>query len=341
MVLCKMADAWARLVRIHFLPLQAQAQAQLSSCSMREISGSNRWLTDECNGGSFCAPFVRECAGWPVYRLDLLSDTVTGKTRVTLIVHVDPVRSGLQKEFVRSRFVPVLLACVGLLNEATGKARESVHVTFAAHSARRMLPELVGAAIMPENVNGGVTFIDTQRVLVYREEDACKVLIHELLHLYGYDNKLLYSQAAESRVMLEYGVQFLGGSVGHLGLSECYIDAIACFLHGHVEGSATKDVMMHMDVVATRLLMHYGRDPLSIGSGPHKIVEGTHGFSYYVCKAALWRDIRAFLDAHPPNMMPNNPEAFATLVIGAVRKWSPSRAVMKAAASGSSMRMTP
>jgi hypothetical protein len=101
-----------------------------------------------------------------------------------------------------------------------------------------------------------------------------------------------------------------------------------------------KDVRTHMDVVASRLLVHHGRNPLIIGSGPKSIVEGTHSFSYYVCKAALWHDIGAFLHAHPPNMKPSNPEAFATLVIGAIRKWSPSPAAVRAAVSGSSMSMT-
>lgn len=54
-------------------------------------------------------------------------------------------------------------------------------IFYLAHPSRRSLP--LYPPIGPENINGGYTYrCNPHCVVIYREEDATRVLIHELLH---------------------------------------------------------------------------------------------------------------------------------------------------------------
>jgi len=79
-----------------------------------------------------------------------------------------------------------------LLREATGRSHESVSIVFVATPSPRLLPEQPRGAVGPEHINDGVTFFrySPPRVLVWREEDADKVITHELVHRFGIDEAL-------------------------------------------------------------------------------------------------------------------------------------------------------
>ena len=55
-------------------------------------------------------------------------------------------------------------------------------ILFYAHPSKRFFPE-PGSTIGPDNINGGYTNICSQeRIVIYRYEEATRVLLHELLH---------------------------------------------------------------------------------------------------------------------------------------------------------------
>jgi hypothetical protein len=55
-------------------------------------------------------------------------------------------------------------------------------VFFLANTQLRKFPPK-GTPISPENINGGYTYrCEPETILIYRAEDATRVLIHELLH---------------------------------------------------------------------------------------------------------------------------------------------------------------
>lgn len=61
-------------------------------------------------------------------------------------------------------------------------ANRSTRLLFFGSLKQRLLPEK-GEAIGPLNINGGYTMsCDTTTIVIYRAEDAERVLIHELLH---------------------------------------------------------------------------------------------------------------------------------------------------------------
>lgn len=68
---------------------------------------------------------------------------------------------------------------------------------FASESLR--LPPSVGEPIQPKHVNGGYTNrCDAESIVIYREEEALRVLIHELLHAScsdPYDDDITFLEA--------------------------------------------------------------------------------------------------------------------------------------------------
>ena len=243
--------------------------------------------------------------------------------------------------------MPLLLAIVGAFNEV-GKVsgclpmrEKEVRVTFVSHQAKRTLPP-VGTPLAADHVNGGVTFMADEGVLVYRMEDARKVLVHELLHLYGYDSHIRGSTSVEKKVMDTFNIQLQPSGPKHLGLSECYIDAMACFLHaawvGRWKRRAHRAALdKHIAMVATRVASHSGILSFPWPAGSIKFREATHAFSYYICKAALWGCLDSVVLRLPTEPPIHDVAAFADSVIAAVQAWQPPRGRHM---PGTSLRMT-
>ncbi len=68
------------------------------------------------------------------------------------------------------------------------KSRNFFKTFFLANTNLREFPEK-GHKIKPENINGGYTYpCNKQSIVIYRAEDATRVLIHELMHASCLDN---------------------------------------------------------------------------------------------------------------------------------------------------------
>jgi hypothetical protein len=193
-----------------------------------------------------------------------------------------------------------------------------VHIVFVPCKETRRLPRGAGEAVGPEHVNGGLTA--SGRILVYRLEDAGKVLVHELVHLYGMDAALRDSNAdaVEAALARKYGVLIDPHGAGGLGLNECYTDLLACWLYARWCNTDLVLVRRRMDAVAVRLLLH---------RPSKRTPERTHAFSYYVCKAALWHRLCATGSKFPETSLLWAPaqdiRLFATLVDSALSEWTP------------------
>lgn len=80
---------------------------------------------------------------------------------------------------------------------------------FASETARELPEE--GAEVGPESVNGGYTYMcKTEAIVIYRAEEATRVLIHELLHAACTDNIRLPIEVREAKTET-YAELFLVG----------------------------------------------------------------------------------------------------------------------------------
>ena len=309
-----------------------------------ELQSRRSWLHSLATTTSFCPSFVADAVGWPVFETEFVV-----KRRTVVKLAVFSKKGGLEKSALVSRFTDVLHDFVGMFSTRvidSTPPSSVVHVDFVMHGARRKLPDVPGDPLMPVHINGGVTTFSTPtRILVYRKEDACKVLIHELLHFYRVDRTLFDGDFGEpaQAIMREFGIRPLSNGIGRFGLAECYVDTIACFLHAKWASRPIGPLVRHMNIVAARLLLHMGVPGADLKGLKARggMSEGTHVFSYYVCKAAIANRAAAFFKTHTPDSTARLDAArFASFVCSALRAWAPSPAEVNAASQGTAMRMT-
>jgi len=69
-----------------------------------------------------------------------------------------------------------------LIFKAVDRPKEPFRIFWFASRKKRMFPQK-GIAPDMGDINGGYTYpCDTQSIVIYREEEVCRVLIHEILH---------------------------------------------------------------------------------------------------------------------------------------------------------------
>lgn len=245
----------------------------------------------------FLTPSVR-C--WPMFRPCSLASSIP------LSVLTTRARAPSCARLVSRELLPLLAQTAGLLAARVGMGRgpaphHHARVVYIDHPARRWFPRTKGAAIGPEHINGGVTWPARSLVLVCRREDAGKVLVHELLHLFDAGPK------GQPSTML----------------NEAYVEAVACYLYAAWrdgcfayegrqsqarDGDAVRDMRARIERVAASAASHFGDGPF---------LEDTNAFAYVVCRAALWRPrFLPRLLALPPDIPAS---AFADLLEAAMR----------------------
>ena len=75
-----------------------------------------------------------------------------------------------------------------ILRMYAGKSSRKFRIFFLADDRIRTFPEK-GHKITPPNINGGYTYsCNTKSIIIYKAEDATRVLIHELMHSSCADN---------------------------------------------------------------------------------------------------------------------------------------------------------
>jgi ssRNA-specific RNase YbeY (16S rRNA maturation enzyme) len=212
----------------------------------------------------------------------------------------------------------------------------------------------------PSQVNSGYTIgslpmytehhcsDDCGQIVVYRSEEAYKVCIHEIIHLWGYDDELLDSEAhRELTVYLTsaFAVQSLRVP---LTPREAVTDAIAIMLysslHGvdkwHGELVANRKHLLNQAAKVLQLqhIKHWNElqrdNKHGVGFGEH-----THVFSYYVLKAAMYYDLETLLQV----LQKRNPTLTKDYCIVAIMRGHFHRAVnalLKKPITDKSMRMS-
>jgi hypothetical protein len=168
------------------------------------------------------------------------------------------------------------------------------------------------------NINSGVTttFMNTgvAEIIVYRQEEVIKVIIHELLHAFGLDSKLMTPET-EAPLNAFFG---LTTSQQHtLRTNESFTDTYACllnvflatkFLCSGVVDSMT-DKYVFRGLVSKELIYIVGRANklfpflgIELDAKTKKLVnkcdtrtEQTHVISYYILKAMNFVNLVVFL----------------------------------------------
>jgi hypothetical protein len=111
---------------------------------------------------------------WYKKEVELFVKELPGRTRVVFL--------GTQEQFTGIQW-PLWARIFQGIGHPIGR------ILFYGHPSERFFPS-PGEPVGPENVNGGYTNLCSQeRIVIYRYEEATRVLLHELLHTACFDKE--------------------------------------------------------------------------------------------------------------------------------------------------------
>ncbi len=155
-----------------------------------------------------------------------------------------------------------------------------------------------------DNVNSGLTLFNgnERMIIIYRKEEIEKVLLHELVHYYGFDFHY-YDNQYDNYFMNRFKIKVshpYKNSNNPLALYESYTDTLACY--GHIIANvlfkhSDKSTQIIQSLITDQFIkekqyyMKQARKVLRYGS----LKENTHCFSYYICKAVLFKHFDKFI----------------------------------------------
>jgi hypothetical protein len=249
-------------------------------------------------------------------RLEGPSQERGAATRITLDVFWQRAGDGGRRRL--REYWNTLCLYVSLLNDTSHQPRSHVHVWLvlrdrprARARARASTPTRTPSSVVlgPEHVNGGVTFVQEQLVMVHRREDWQRVLLHELLHLYQFDFLLSEEDAARERRWAHevfrvhprspYGLECV------LAMNEAYNEALTAVIYMvlHVQRrllpvSSWPAFLRAYHALRRRMTERFVRTAAWVHQQQRSegiLFERTHVFSYYVVKAALFASYDRFM----------------------------------------------
>lgn len=155
------------------------------------------------------------------------------------------------------------------------------------------------------NVNSGMTTRyyngNISEIIVYRDEEMFKVLIHELLHSFDVDSKQI-KRNIEYNINSFFGIDVLHSSIN---INESFVETYACLLNVFIVSKILKrDFKILLDKErnycinqANKLLgiLHLDIENNRLINRKQNRQEATHVLSYYILKALNFMYIEEFL----------------------------------------------
>lgn len=148
--------------------------------------------------------------------------TVNGTTDVCLTLLHSPQRLQCSECFF-VEFVKTVITVIGVVFR---KVLPRVDVVLILLCLPKKLDGKVPKVVSHEHINTGYSSVrssdDVPYTYVYRTEEMCKVLIHELLHMYGVHSFRSYPRSCDDKIIKEMSLDVKPGI--SLNLFEAYVE---------------------------------------------------------------------------------------------------------------------
>lgn len=197
--------------------------------------------------------------------------------KITLTVLYSNITKTLT-QWSEKECIPILVKACNYLESISGIKNLHTNLLYIPTGYKRFLPDKKGDTILPKHINGGFTIHSPEKqdydILVYRKEDALKVMLHELVHRYKIDYEVRYMSSQsdiESIFCKKYNITLQHSM--RLGLSEVIAEVMAFHIIGINESIRTR-----INEIAWNYLQHFNNG---------EIKEGTHSYMYIIGRAAL------------------------------------------------------
>lgn len=135
------------------------------------------------------------------------------------------------KENVSIRFfVDFIAKCISIMQEVFFKHVKECKIYLALTNHSKQLPD--DGVITAININSGLSYIfnddSISKIYVYRKEEICKVLIHEILHIHKI-HPIHYSQLIDNQLVKKHDIRLVGQS--SINIYEAYVESVAVYIN--------------------------------------------------------------------------------------------------------------
>ena len=151
----------------------------------------------------------------------------------------------------------------------------------------------------PEGVNSGSTDRNNT-IIIWRKEDILKVLIHEIIHLLGFDNV-----EDNDDIIDHYNEKYNLGNK-KLNIYEAYTEIWALLIHSYYLALVTqktlttkisvKELFLDYVLIEKHWCNELGGKLLDFFKEGEDVDERTNTTSYYIIKTEILNDLKGFLD---------------------------------------------
>ena len=151
----------------------------------------------------------------------------------------------------------------------------------------------------PEGINSGSTDRNDS-IIIWRKEDILKVLIHEIIHLLGFDNL-----EDNKDIINHYNEKYKLGNK-KLNIYEAYTEIWALLIHSYYLAYVTqkslttkisvKELFQDYVLIEKQWCNELGGKLLGFFKDEEDIDDRTNTTSYYIIKTEILNDLKGFLD---------------------------------------------
>lgn len=228
---------------------------------------------------------------------------------ITIKLNIYGVEPREHEESIRKILLRLITFCKFLKNEII---MEVVSVNIWLTNVKKMLPSVVEEVITEDHVNSGSTLVSKNTglggqnsiIYIWRKEELLKVLLHECIHAFGIDNKLIWDAKAadynkQFRETFCIDNEFATVNEIYAELMATIYNSMFVLLERRAFGNSNQKISIKSEQIhsieqMSKILHHYGYKQFSEifrnkeGSGIcKKFPQKTNVMSYYVMKACF------------------------------------------------------
>lgn len=168
-----------------------------------------------------------------------------------------------------------------------------VKIALAYSKSKKQLPKT--GYLQPQHINSGVSMMRGMCCVIYRQEEMQKVILHELMHLWGVDAQR--NEQLDAKIEKHFKITSMYTTIR---LGETYNDVLCCIILSAIRAFKKDQSQDSFDIQFKKQLDRTRRHVLSKAANMIQFydgrpwVEATHAFAYYVGKAIVFDNLHAF-----------------------------------------------
>ena len=144
------------------------------------------------------------------------------KTHITLHILSN------DSDYYETFFIKFISDCIHVIENVFKRSIERCKIILALTNEKKILSK--DKIIKPININSGLSYIHVNKsyIIIYRKEEICKVIIHELLHIY-HIHPYYYKPEFDLFLKKKHNIQLIKGK--SLNIFESYVESLAVFIN--------------------------------------------------------------------------------------------------------------